>query len=115
MEVHGDEVIMVRYSRSTNGRPKNTLYTIRRGETIYFGISRCNPKFDQFRKDAGKHIAAERAVLAVEEHEATPVSDFEPHERGLRGVCTRAAIVDLLQYFDHIDDILIERLNEEQA
>jgi hypothetical protein len=115
MEVHGDEVIMVRYGRETNGKPKNTLYTIRKGESIYFGISRCNHKFDQFRKDAGKHIAAERAVLAAEEHEGLPVSDFEPHERGLRGVCTRSAIVELLQYFDHIDDILIDKLNGEDT
>jgi hypothetical protein len=102
-----NEVVMVRYGRQ-DGKPKNTLYTIRRGDVIYFGIARCDPRHDQFRKDAGKHIACERALLAVDEVGESEVSDFDPHRSGLRGACTREAVVKMLRYFDHIDEILIE-------
>jgi hypothetical protein len=99
----GNEVCMVRYGRTTDGAPKNVLFTIRRGETIYFGISRCNTKHDSFRKAKGKLIASERASLAAEEVSDQEVSDFAPHDSGLRGVCTKEKVVQMLQYFDDID------------
>jgi hypothetical protein len=101
---------MVRYGR-TNGKPKNTLYTIRQSGMIYFGISRCNAKHDQFRKEAGKHIASERAVLAVDEMSELPVSDFVVHKNGLRGACPAESVVDMLQYFDNVDKILVDKVN----
>jgi hypothetical protein len=107
MEVNG-EVVMVRYGRQ-DGKPKNTLYTIRKNDTIYFGISRCNAKHDQFRKEAGKHIASERALLAVDEFAADQVSDFTLYQNGLRGVCPTEKVIEMLQYFDNIDEVLINK------
>lgn len=111
MEISGNEVIMVRYGR-VNGVPKNCLYTIRKGDIIYFGIARCNNKHDCFRKDNGKLIASERAVLAVEELGNSLVSDFAPHRLGLRGACPKSAVIKMLQYFDNIDEIFANKCNQ---
>jgi hypothetical protein len=103
-----NEVRMVRYGR-VDGAPKNVLYTIRKGETIYFGISRCNTSHDSFRKTNGKLIASERALLAEEEVSENQVSDFALHKSGLRGVCSKEKVVEMLKYFDFIDRIMFDR------
>jgi hypothetical protein len=100
-----NEITMVRYGR-VNGQPKNCLYTIRRDNTIYFGISRC--KFDsgdRFIKDKGRFIASERAYLATDELDDN-VSDLLTDVSGLRGAINRDNVVKLLQYFENVDAII---------
>jgi hypothetical protein len=94
--------IRIRYGRNKKGSPKNTLVTIRDGELLYFGISRCNVKVgDTFQKDAGKHIAYERALLSSAE---CPVSDgLCVHKSGLRGVVEKESVRKLIEYFENIE------------
>jgi hypothetical protein len=57
---------MTRYSNLGNGR-KDTLFTFREGDTVFFGISRCNVKAgDVFDKTKGRLIAQGRAFKAKE-------------------------------------------------
>lgn len=105
------EITMIRYGR-VNGAPKNVLYTIRKGNAIYFGISRCNVRHDSFRKVNGKLIASERAALAKVEAGKSVVSDFVIHRSGLRGVCNKAQVIEMLKYFDDIDQYMKERRND---
>jgi hypothetical protein len=104
-----NEVVMIRYGK-VNNQTKNCLFTIRKGETIYFGISRCNKKHYNFLKAKGKLIASERATIAAEVYEQE-VSDFEVHESGLRGVCPKSQVVEMLQYLDNIDENMLAALN----
>jgi hypothetical protein len=60
------EKAMVRYGVLNNDR-KDTLYTFRAGEHIFFGIARCNLKAgDKFDRELGKKIAMNRALKAKE-------------------------------------------------
>lgn len=69
------EKAMVRYGVLKNDR-KDTLYTFRSGENIFFGIARCNLKAgDKFDRELGTKIAMNRALKAkalVDSGEASP-------------------------------------------
>ena len=111
----------VRYSRvdtETGDRiPKNTLLTIRDGDLVHFGISRCNTKFDRFNKNIGKLIAKNRARVAASEAgvggipgrqlKASDVEDFILHYSGLRGTVKIDSIKALLEYFKNIDKSML--------
>jgi hypothetical protein len=57
---------MFRYGVGENGR-KDTLFTFREGELIFFGIARCNLKVgDKFDREKGRLIAQKRALKAQE-------------------------------------------------
>ncbi len=112
--------LRVRYSRrGTKRSPKNTLFTERSedGNTIYFGIARCNSKLDTFRRDVGTYVAGERESRAFGELTNRDVGQYHPygsltlHYSGLRGSVPRSNIVELLEYFKNVDDYLLERLN----
>lgn len=91
--------------------PKNTLYTIRHDDLIYFGIARCHSRLDTFHKHLGTQIASDRCHLAVEEFLDTTIEDFVVHHSGLRGVVRADSVPVLLEYFDNIDRISLEALN----
>ena len=97
----------IRYSFE-KGQKKNTLSTVRIGNFIVFGISRCNP-CDTFKKDIGKKIATARRDLMVDEVKFIDqdAEDLWFHESGLRGICHLARIKDLLQFFDNMRDYLV--------
>lgn len=103
-----NEVKMVRYGR-LNGVPKNTLFTIRNGNVIYFGISRCCMQHDHPNKEIGKFIASERASLAKKEMSDVTVDDLTIHRGGFRGAVNTNKIIDLLRYFDDIDKVMYEQ------
>ena len=118
----------VRYGRVNTKNnvkaPKNTLFTFRDGELIYFGIARCNNVFDAFRKETGKLIAKNRAKTAASEFgvggvsenqlRASEIDGLELHRSGLRGVVNINEIKALLRYFNNIDDIMLpEYLRQE--
>lgn len=104
--------IRCRYGRD-NGHPKNTLVTCQEDDTIYFGVSRCNPnpspksgKKDAFRKDIGRMIALGRMDKAREEGENGGYmqdGNIRRHFSGLRGYVKVNHIEDLLSYFEDID------------
>ncbi len=57
---------MVRYGKLNNDR-KDTLFTFRSEDKIFFGIARCNVKVgDAFDKELGRKIAQNRALKAQE-------------------------------------------------
>lgn len=87
--------VRIRYSKvEESGNRKNTLVTIREGDTIYFGIAMCNLKKDVFTKDMGIKIATGRAEAAK----------GESANSELRGAVNFNNIKDLLEYFDSIDE-----------
>ena len=105
---------MTRYSKNPDkSNRKNTLFTIRDGDNVFFGIARCN-RFvgDTFRKSQGQMIAKARAIRAKIDFDTMPAElgmpPFLTHANGLRGFCDKANIVELLQYFESIDDIMRE-------
>jgi hypothetical protein len=83
-------------------KKKNTLATIREGDNVYFGISKCHLSAgDSFNKDRGRRIALGRAMLEKETFKTG--IDFNIHVSGLRGYCNINHIVDVLKYFDDVD------------
>lgn len=104
------ENIRIRYGRVDGKTPKNTLVTVRDGDTVYFGISRCNTSAgDVFHKELGKYIATRRAALAVNESDKYGYlvgTNVQMHRSGLRGRVPRENIVDLLNTFGNIDVML---------
>ena len=105
MTTANGEVVMIRYGRTANNRPKNTLYTIRVDNQVYFGISRCNTEQDQFSKAHGRYIASGRAELALED--GADSEDMLVHVSGLRGVVAAEKVDKLLTYFKQIDEYLL--------
>lgn len=107
----------VRYSRLSreDRTPKNTLVTIRRGDTVYFGIARCNRKLDTFHKNIGTYIAQQRVQLAQTEPRddySTYVpesnSDFVLHKSGLRGSVSLTNIKEVVNYFRIVDEYCLD-------
>lgn len=98
------EVVMIRYGRTANNQPKNTLYTIKVNNQVYFGISRCKIEQDQFSKVHGRYIASGRAELALED--GADSDDMLVHVSGLRGVVAAEKVGKLLQYFEQVDEYL---------
>lgn len=103
-----NEITMVRYGR-VNGVPKNTLFTIKNGAIIYFGISRCCMQHDHPNKEIGKFIASERASLVKREMADATIDDMVIHRGGFRGAVPTDKIIDLLKYFDNIDQVMYEQ------
>ena len=118
----------VRYSISDDTR-KNTLFTIRIGDFIYFGIARCNLKHDKFNKHIGR-ISAEKRAMSVHDWAKTDDGTIRVYfgtaqcalrenntvVRGstdgqsmtlakncLSGVCNINSLKMLRDYFDNID------------
>ena len=105
--------VRVRYSRLEKRVPKNTLATIRDGDTVYFGIARCNRKMDTFKRDVGTHIAMARAGLAQEgpcnDLHTTDGDDLEVHVSRMRGRTTVENVKELIKYFNNIDAVCLDR------
>ena len=98
-----------RYSKHPNkSNRKNTLFTFREGDFIYFGISRCNLNAgDKFTKKQGYAVAKARAYKASEEFLPPNMAyTLTTHENGLRGVCQVKDVHKLLQYFENIDEFM---------
>ena|SRR5271157_5373344 len=102
--------IRVRYGK-VNDQAKNTLVTIRDGDMIYFGISRCRLGADKVNKEEGKKRATIRANVAAKN--VAPVvqiygdGTLYAHKSGMFGNVRATDILDLLSYFDNIDEIML--------
>ena len=111
--------VRVRYSRLDEKRsPKNTLYTKLEGESLYFGIARCNVKLDTFVRSVGSHIAEERANRALTETENSnyaTVGSLSVHRSGLRGSVSRSNVKELIEYFRSVDERLLDQLNTSRS
>jgi hypothetical protein len=101
------EDIRVRFGR-VNFAPKNTLITCRKGDTIYFGISRyLHTDPNPLTKKEGKRVAMKRLKVAISEVAGTWVVDgsLYIHRSGLFGQVSVDEVNKLLSYFDDIDTI----------
>lgn len=102
----------IRYGR-IDGHPKNTLYTFQEDDVVYFGISRCNQKYDNFVKRMGISIAANRAELAYDEGDDYYVDqgNIRLHcNSGLRGNVSVEYVGELITYFKEIDRHSLDRV-----
>lgn len=100
-------------------RPKSTLLTMREGDDIFFGISKCNP-VDHWSSKEGKRRAQRRLDLAMSDKpksfmkptieivngdEVTTIctmGELSVHSSGLFGKCPVDQVKNLLQYFDSV-------------
>jgi len=102
--------IRVRYGK-VNNQAKNTLVTIRNGDTIYFGISRCRLSADKVSKEEGKKKATIRATVAAQNVAPLALVDGTSclfvHKTGLFGNINFKDILVLLSYFEKIDNIML--------
>jgi len=91
----------VRYNRKPDSRlPRDTLVTFRSEDTVYFGISRCNPE-DRFTKEQGKTRARLRADIASQGKWKVS-DDCYLHSSGLMGQVPVDKVVRLLNYFNDL-------------
>jgi hypothetical protein len=111
--------VRIRYGRVNEYIPKNTLVTLRDGNTIYFGIARCNTSAgDVFRKNIGKLIAGRRAAIATcesDKYDYLTGTNIQVHNSGLRGKVSSDNVVELLQTFDEIDQLLYNKAIEQET
>jgi hypothetical protein len=100
---------MIRYSRHEGKyNRKNTLFTVRVGEKVFFGISRCNLRAgDRFNKKQGTLVAQGRAALARAE-EAPAQMSVNLHDSGLRGWCYMHDLPVLFDFFNNVDDYFLK-------
>jgi hypothetical protein len=101
----------IRYGYDAQGRKKNVLYTIK-DETqgvIYYGVSRCDLRYDQFKRDEGVEMAKKRAKSAQSiGHNVVPRFKFLNHKTDshktapMYGVARGDAVHELLEWFDDI-------------
>ena len=89
---------MIRYSGTKKNRRKNCLITLRRGNNIFFGISRCNLKKDTYSRKEGIDRATERATLSM--RYGMPDATLYMDSSGLSGQCTVSNTKFLLRYFE---------------
>jgi len=107
--------IRIRYGR-VNGGPKNTLVTTQSGDTIYFGIARCNLVLnDVFKRsglNGGRTIATRRLERILEEGDIPSykkIGNIMVHPKGLRGFVSRENVKELISFFNNIDEWSRER------
>ncbi len=89
----------------TDNSGKNTLFTTRDGNLIFYGISECNLKIgDKYNKELGKKIAIGRAIEAKRLfEEEVPVNFNDGDAKANRmGVIAEHNIKELLYYFDNL-------------
>jgi hypothetical protein len=106
--------VRVRYSRlgKEDRTPKNTLVTVKNGDTVFFGISRCNRKLDTFHKNIGTYIAHQRAQLAHDDSSQNDYktyvpesnADFQLHRSGLRGSVSLENVKEVVKFFRIVDE-----------
>lgn len=104
----------VRYSRLSreDRTPKNTLVTVREGNTVYFGIARCNRKLDTFHRTTGTHIATQRALLVAsgdsDSYSCPTNRVFRLHKSGLRGSVPLENVKEVINYFRTVDEYCLD-------
>lgn len=104
----------VRYGRvADTNAPKNTLVTLRQGDTVYFGIARCNTVAgDAFKRARGTLIAANRARTAASEVPGTRYvagnGITNLHQSCLRGSVPVSDVKKLLEYFRNVDSFMYD-------
>jgi hypothetical protein len=105
--------VRVRYGRVGN-QPKNTMVTIRKDDTIYFGIARCRLNADVAVKEEGKRLAAFRANIAASGVAGAWTIDNSlfVHKTGVFGQVNIAEVKKLLEYFDNIDKVSARNLHK---
>jgi hypothetical protein len=88
--------VRVRYNHDKHGR-KDTLYTVKLGDNVFFGIAKLNAKADKFNKEEGIKLAKKRCEEALD-RSFTLILDFSTKQ--LMGLTHVSRVKDLLRYFD---------------
>jgi len=60
---------IVKHIRDKNDNPYATLVAYKDGNDVYLGYSKCNTKYDTFKKSMGRNIALSRAKKSKEKLE----------------------------------------------
>lgn len=99
-----------RHGRNRRGELCGTLVTVREGDTIYFGIAKCNLKCDSFSKADGRERAIDKAYIAYDNRDKfrNPIvkDGLTLHKSGLLGKCNVDNIPALLDYFRDASNFL---------
>lgn len=103
----------VRYSRQADRSPRNTLVTTQEGDTIYFGIARCNTREDRFSRKVGQRIADNRVGLAQDDSSSVrdrlAGTELVIDSSGLYGSVPASNVRELVRYFRDIDTLSLRR------
>lgn len=100
---YSDRDPLLKLSTYRNLSPQRTLVTLQKGDTVYFGIARCNLKADKFEKKIGRALALCRALEAVDLQNVMVIVDtgtFYIDKTGLRGWVNVKLVKVLLRYFE---------------
>lgn len=118
----------VRFGRHTRGRrarqKRSVLVTLRRGEELFFGISKCHKTMDRWNKEDGLKYARSRARAALEVTAREEAGKCEPHwqesetsmvvhQKGVLGRCNIEDVKELLTYFEEVTEFLPKHIEEE--
>lgn len=111
-----DATEQVRYGRFKSGRKKgqrrSALVTVRSGDMLFFGISKCHKYLDDWGKHKGTHLARKRATellkasLKKDFDDWNEVNGVKVHENGLLGFCHISQVKNLLWYFEEASSYL---------
>jgi len=95
---------MVRFGKAKDGRRKNTLFTVRLGDVIFFGVARTHSKLDKFDKVFGKLLASDRCSLAMKSFQGKFSCLDTMRKTGLRkcGVVQKQDVKVLLDLFKRL-------------
>lgn len=113
-EVSGERVRFGRFAKGRRRGVKNSvLVTLKSGDEIYFGISKCHKKLDTWDREEGLRYARQRlnAALSMTAAERantlkpdwkTPVDSLVIHKDGTLGRCHVKDVKKLLAYFNEV-------------
>ncbi len=99
--------IRVRYGKSPAGARQSALVTVKEGDLIFFGISKCHPKKDKFNKAMALEIAFGRAQKAMKEYKknSETINDYLPIYK-LMGAADVTDAVRIVEYFRALNEIM---------
>lgn len=90
----------VRFSRGQKYPRRYTMFTVRKGKHIYFGISKWNAKFDEYNRAEGVAQAKTRAYAAIN----SPHSELDSFKtsNGFAGKFRVRDFTDMIEHFERL-------------
>ena len=105
----------VRYGYAQKGKYKgklrSALVTVRKGDRIFFGLSKCNLKADKWNKIDAIDWAKSRADLAVKDG-FSKIGDVSVHNSGLFGSVHCDDADQMIEYFRETTGFLPSAIQE---
>lgn len=90
----------VRFSRSQKNPRRYTMFTVRKGKHVYFGISKWNIKFDEYSRAEGVAQAKARAYAAINSPHAE-LDSFKT-SNGFAGKFRVRDFTDMIKHFERL-------------